>query len=138
MLMRLLPLTLLRLAGCARPDASEAAQADAPAAIDTRLPVRHTADLTYTLVNREEVRVDTLEVAPGTRALSVSMTVALSIGTAAWSMSDPTGVVVWTGTVDSPDTTVVWQAPAPAAGTWRVAVTPTVATGGVNVHWETR
>ena len=137
--MRLLvPFALLLLAGCSRPDVREAPSPDVPGAIDARLPVRHAADRTYSLVNRDTPRVDTLQVAPGARALAVSMTVALSIGWAAWSMSDPNGNVVWTGTTDTADTTVVWQTPAPAAGTWRVGVTPTVATGGVNVHWETR
>ncbi len=131
-------LVLLLLAGCSRPDAAEARQTDAPGAIDTRLPVRHTADRTYTLVNREEPRVDTLEVAPGARALSVALTAALSIGQASWEMSDADGRVVWTGTTDTADTTVVWQTSEPRAGTWHVGVTPTDATGGVNVHWETR
>ena len=128
----------LVLGGCSRPDMPEAQQTDASGAIDTHLPVRHTADRTYTLLNRETPRVDTIEVAPGARALAVSLTVALSIGRAAWSMSDAEGRVVWTGTTDTADTTVVWQTTAPAAGTWRVGVTPSVATGGVNVHWETR
>lgn len=131
-------LALLLLAGCSRPDAPEAPRTDATAAIDASLPVRHTADRTYALVNRDQPRVDTLQVAPGARALSVSLTVALSIGRAAWSVSDPNGSVVWTGTTDTADTTGVWQTPAPTPGTWRVGVTPSVATGGVNVHWETR
>ncbi len=136
--MRLLLLAVLLLAGCSRPDPAEVQPTDAPGTIDTRLPVRHTGDRTYSLVNRVDPRVDTLEVAPGARSLSVALTVALSIGKASWAMSDADGRVVWTGTTDTADTTVVWQAPAPAAGTWRLGITPTVATGGVNVHWETR
>ncbi len=136
--MRLLLPLLLLIAGCSRPDAPGAQQPDVPRSIDTSLPVRHRGDQTYTLVNRVEPRVDTLQVAPSARALTVSLTVALSIGQASWAMSDAAGRVVWTGTTDAADTTVVWQTPDPAAGTWSLGITPTVATGGVNVHWETR
>ena len=128
--MRALFFALLVLAGCSDP-----AEAPVPSggASSGSQSLERTA---FTFVHADAPRSDVLDVPAGARTLRVDLSVALSIGTLAWSLRDPGGQERWTGVTGTPDTLMTWQAEAPQAGAWRVTFLPQLTTGAAAVGGE--